>query len=131
LHKVSERGAAFKSLADTWCDTTTPHGKLMTTLLAGIAEFEHSLIKVRTDVGIKRAREAGVRFGRPSKLTPHQQAQAPKLLDRGEPQTAVARMFNVDQTARLASFRVGARPRMTRPTIALSWLVVAKHDQAN
>jgi DNA invertase Pin-like site-specific DNA recombinase len=27
LHEVSEHGAAFKSLADAWCDTTTPHGK--------------------------------------------------------------------------------------------------------
>ena len=76
LHEVSERGAAFKSLADAWCDTTTPHGKLMTTLLAGIAEFERSLIKARTDVGIKRAREAGVKFGRPTKLTKHQQQHA-------------------------------------------------------
>jgi DNA invertase Pin-like site-specific DNA recombinase len=70
----------------------------MTTLLAGIAEFERSLIKARTDVGIKRAREAGVRFGRPSKLTKHQQQQAFKLLNQGEPQTAVARLLNVDQS---------------------------------
>jgi len=65
LHEVGEAGALFKSLHDTWADTTTPHGRLMLTILGGLAEFERSLIKARTDVGIKRAREAGIRFGRP------------------------------------------------------------------
>jgi DNA invertase Pin-like site-specific DNA recombinase len=105
LHEVGEAGALFKSLHDAWADTTTPHGRLMLTILGGLAEFERSLIKARTDVGIKRAREAGVRFGRPPKLTKHQQRQAMKLLDQGEPQSAVARLLNVDQStiSRLAS----------------------------
>jgi DNA invertase Pin-like site-specific DNA recombinase len=94
LHEISERGAAFKSLADT----TTPHGKLMVTVLGGLAEFERSLIKARSDVGIKRAREAGVRFGRPLKLTKHQRAEALRLLGAGEPQNVVARLLNVDQS---------------------------------
>jgi DNA invertase Pin-like site-specific DNA recombinase len=83
--------------------------RLMLTIVGGLAEFERSLIKARTDVGIKRAREAGIRFGRPPKLTRHQQAQALKLLDQGELQSAVARLLNVDQStiSRLAS-RVGA-----------------------
>jgi DNA invertase Pin-like site-specific DNA recombinase len=96
--EVGECGVAFKSLADTWADTTTAHGKLMITILGGLAEFERSLIKARTDVGIRRAREAGIRFGRPPKLTKHQQEQALKLLDAGEPQSAVARLLNVDQS---------------------------------
>jgi DNA invertase Pin-like site-specific DNA recombinase len=105
LHEVDENGAAFKSLADTWADTTTAHGKLMITILGGLAEFERSLIKARTDVGIRRAREAGIRFGRPPKLTKHQQEQALKLLDTGEPQSAVARLLNCDQStiSRLAA----------------------------
>ena len=59
------------SLHDCWADTTTPHGRLMLTILGSLAEFERSLIKARTDVGIKRAREQGIRFGRPPKLTKH------------------------------------------------------------
>ena len=98
LHEVGERDAAFKSLADAWADTTTPHGRLMVTVLGGLAEFERSLIKARTDVGIKRARDAGIRVGRPPKLTKHQQQQARRLLDGGEPQSAVARLLNVDQS---------------------------------
>jgi DNA invertase Pin-like site-specific DNA recombinase len=105
LHDVGEAGAAFKSLADAWADTTTPHGRLMVTVLGGLAEFERSLIKARTDVGIKKARDAGIRFGRPPKLTRHQQDQALKMLADGEPQSAVARLLNVDQStiSRLAA----------------------------
>ena len=60
---IAKAGASFKSLADAWADTTTPHGKLMLTVLGGLAEFEHSLIKARTDAGRERAKAAGVRFG--------------------------------------------------------------------
>ena len=56
VERISEAGAGFKSLADSWADTTTPHGKLMLTILGGLAEFERSLIRARTGEGRKRAR---------------------------------------------------------------------------
>ena len=46
----------FRSLKDAWCDTTTPHGVLMLTILAGLAEFERTLIKARTGEGRERAK---------------------------------------------------------------------------
>jgi DNA invertase Pin-like site-specific DNA recombinase len=76
LAAVAERGASFKSLSDSWADTTTPHGKLMITVLDGLAEFERHLILSRTAEGRVRARARGVRFGRRPKLTKHQQAEA-------------------------------------------------------
>jgi DNA invertase Pin-like site-specific DNA recombinase len=42
--------------ADAWADTTTPHGRLMLTVLGGLAEFERELIRSRTDEGHKRAK---------------------------------------------------------------------------
>jgi DNA invertase Pin-like site-specific DNA recombinase len=39
LDTVAKAGADFKSLGDTWADTTTPHGRLMLTVLGGLAEF--------------------------------------------------------------------------------------------
>ncbi len=51
LAEVAKRGAGFKSLKDTWCDTTTMHGRLMLTVLAGLAEFERELIRARTGEG--------------------------------------------------------------------------------
>jgi DNA invertase Pin-like site-specific DNA recombinase len=50
-------------LADAWADTTTPHGKLLLTVLGGLAEFERGLIRARTDDGRKRAKARGVKFG--------------------------------------------------------------------
>src|SRR5579871_1319082 len=68
LDEISKRGAGFKSLADTWADTTTPHGRLMLTVLGGLAEFERELIKARTGEGRARAKAKGVHMGRPPKL---------------------------------------------------------------
>jgi DNA invertase Pin-like site-specific DNA recombinase len=71
LDEISKRGAGFRSLADAWADTTTPHGRLMLTVLGGLAEFERELIKARTGEGRARAKAVGVHMGRPSKLTAH------------------------------------------------------------
>src|SRR5262249_18874650 len=76
LHTVSKAGAKFRSLADDWAVTTTPHGELMITILAGLATFERHLIKARTDEGRKRAQARGVRFGRPLKLSKYQIEEA-------------------------------------------------------
>src|SRR6476659_4287588 len=71
LDTVARAGAGFRSLADAWADTTTPHGRLMLTVLGGLAEFERELIRIRTGEGRKRAQARGARFGRPPKLNPH------------------------------------------------------------
>src|SRR5205823_6082832 len=64
LAEIGKRHAAFRSLGDAWADTTTPHGKLMVTVLGGLAEFERALIAARTGEGRKRAMARGVKFGR-------------------------------------------------------------------
>jgi len=76
LATIGERGATFKSLGDPWADTTTPHGRLMLTVLGGLAEFERHLILTRTAEGRTRAQANGVRFGRRPTLTPYQRAEA-------------------------------------------------------
>jgi DNA invertase Pin-like site-specific DNA recombinase len=97
LASVTERGAGFRSLKDSWCDTTTPHGRLMLTVLGGLAEFERELIKARTGEGRERAKAKGVRFGRPLKLSPHQRREALERLNDGEAVVDVARTFGVDR----------------------------------
>jgi len=98
LHALGERQIGFRSLVDTWADTTTPHGRLMLTVLGGLAEFERDLIRSRTGEGRKRAMARGVRFGRPPKLTPHQRQEAIARLEAGETQADVARTYGVDAT---------------------------------
>jgi len=97
LDDVAKRGAGFKSLHDAWADTTSAHGRLMVTILAGLAEFERELILARTSDGRARAKARGVKFGRPSALTAHQRREAIQRLAQGEAQADVARSFNVSQ----------------------------------
>src|SRR6266699_2317694 len=97
LATVGEREAGFRSLKDSWADTTTPHGRLMLTVLGGLAEFERELIRARTGEGRKRAKDRGVNFGRRAALTPHQRQEAMKKLANGKAQADVARTSNVSQ----------------------------------
>jgi DNA invertase Pin-like site-specific DNA recombinase len=87
----------FKSLADTWADTTTAHGRLMLTVLGGLAEFERALIIARTGDGRVRAKARGVRFGRPPALTSHQRQEAIQRLAEGATQADLARTYGVSQ----------------------------------
>ena len=98
LASITERGAGFRSLKDVWADTTTPHGRLMLTVLGGLAEFERELIRSRTGEGRQRAKERGVRFGRPRKLNTHQRQEALSRLVAGETQADIARTYRVDAT---------------------------------
>jgi len=96
LAEITERGAGFRSLGDTWADTTTPHGRLMLTVLGGLAEFERELIRARTTEGRARAKASGVKLGRKPKLTPHQIKEAIKRRDRGDETLAeIGRSYNV------------------------------------
>jgi DNA invertase Pin-like site-specific DNA recombinase len=98
LATVSERGAGFRSLGDPWADTTTPHGRLMLTVLGGLAEFERALILSRTGEGRARAMARGVKFGRKPKLTAHQIAEARKRREAGEALSDIGRSFNVSHS---------------------------------
>jgi DNA invertase Pin-like site-specific DNA recombinase len=95
LDTIAKAGASFRSLGDGWADTSTPHGKLMITVLGGLAEFERHLILSRTSEGRVRAKARGVKFGRRPKLTKHQQVEARERIAQGETLTAVARSYNV------------------------------------
>jgi DNA invertase Pin-like site-specific DNA recombinase len=95
---IAERKAGFRSLGDTWADTTTSHGRLMLTVLGGLAEFERELIRARTGEGRERAKARGVKMGRPPKLTPHQVQEALRRRDAGEPMRDIARTYNVSHS---------------------------------
>lgn len=66
---IEEKGANIKSLKESWMDTTTPQGKLMFTMMAGINQFERDLISIRTKESLSVARKRGRVGGRPKKDT--------------------------------------------------------------
>jgi DNA invertase Pin-like site-specific DNA recombinase len=98
LDAVSKAGAKFKSLADAWADTTTPHGKLMITILAGLATFERHLIKARTGEGRARAKQRGVRSGRKPALDEFQRQEALARKENGETLSDIGRSYGVSHS---------------------------------
>ena len=96
LATITDKKAGFRSLGDTRADTTTPHGRIMLTVLGGLAEFERDLIRARTGEGRARAVARGQRMGRPFKLTDHQKREAIKRRDQGDETLAdIGRSYNV------------------------------------
>src|SRR5437899_776007 len=69
LAAITAKKAGFRSLDDAWADTTTARGRLMLTVLGGLAEFERDLIHTRTAEGRERAKARGGKLGRKPKLT--------------------------------------------------------------
>jgi DNA invertase Pin-like site-specific DNA recombinase len=96
IERIGKAGASFRSLGDPLWDTSSSQGRLLSTLLAAIAEFERDLIRERTGEGRKRAMTEGVRFGRKRKLSDFQRAEAIKRRDAGETLAKIAKSYAVD-----------------------------------
>jgi DNA invertase Pin-like site-specific DNA recombinase len=102
--RLQNAGAGLRSLAEPWANTTTPAGRMVLTVFAGIAEFERALITERTSTGRVAARARGVRFGRPPKLTADQVALAQRLVDEGRSPSEATRMLNVHASTLYRAF---------------------------
>ena len=92
---TTAKEAYFLSLAEPWANTSTALGKLMSTVLSGVAEFERDLIALRTSDGRERAKKSGVRFGPKPKLTHHQQEEVRRRKELGESCRFLARSYGV------------------------------------
>ena len=95
---IAKAGAGLKSLSEPWADTTSPAGRMVLTVFAGIAEFERELIRERTGTGRVAAMKRGVRFGRPASLNTDQAALAKRLLEEGKSAKEVAKTFGVNRS---------------------------------
>ncbi len=93
--KIETANASFRSIREPWADTTSSMGKFLLTVFAGLSELERNLINERTTEGRASAKKRGVKFGRKSKLTSHQQDQVRAMLKEGQAIRAIARHFNV------------------------------------
>ena len=95
LHELEGLSVGFRSLGEAWCNTTTDVGRLMLTIMGGIAEFERSLIRGRTDAGIERAKRQGKRFGRPERLDAGQKRVTAELYGKGKTIPGLAAEYEV------------------------------------
>lgn len=82
VDRISAAGADIKSLKEAWLDTTTPQGKLLFTIFAGVSQFERDLTRERTMAGLAAARARGRKGGRP-KASAKAIEQALALYDAG------------------------------------------------
>ncbi|HHF0812426.1 TPA: recombinase family protein [Pseudomonas aeruginosa] len=99
------RGAGLRSLAEPWADTTSPAGRMVLTVFAGIAEFERSLIIDRTRRGRDAAKGRGVQFGRRPALTPGQIEHARDLLADGRSASETAELLGVHRATLYRALR--------------------------
>jgi len=93
--QIKNAEASFCSLSEPWADTTSPSGRMIITVFAGIAEFERDLIRERTGAGRIAAKTRGVRFGRPEKMNEEQKLLAKRLLQEDKSVSEIAKTFNV------------------------------------
>ncbi|WP_282413278.1 recombinase family protein [Pseudomonas sp. PS01299] len=93
--RLREIDAGLRSLAEPWADTTSPAGRMILTIFAGIADFERSLIGERTSAGRVAAKAKGVRFGPKPVLTYEQITHARQLIEEGQSVAEVAHLLGV------------------------------------
>ncbi len=94
---VQRAGAGLRSLAEPVLDTMGDFAELVLAMLGVAAKLERRRIAERTARSRADAKANGVKFGRKPILTPHQQKEARKRVEAGEPQRSVARSYNVSQ----------------------------------
>jgi len=91
------RSVSLKSLQEPWADTTSSVGKLIITVMAGIAEFERDLIRQRSYDGRVAAKKRGVKFGRPVKLNKGQCDLICSARENGSSVSELATAFSVSK----------------------------------
>ena len=80
LKELQARRVSVIALNGMTFDLSTPHGRMIATVLAGIAEFERELIQERIRSGIAAAKARGKRLGRQPGQRPKSDRLAPKVL---------------------------------------------------
>ncbi len=113
--KLKEAGAGLRSLAEPWADTTSPAGRMVLTVFAGIAEFERELIHQRTSSGRVAAKARGVRLGRPPKLTPDQSALGEQLVSEGTSVREAAKLLKCHHATLYRALTAAALAPLCQP----------------
>ena len=113
VEMLEGRGVGFKSLTEN-IDTTTSGGRLIFHIFGALAEFERSIIRERTNAGLKSARERGRIGGRPKSLSEQDLSVAKALLADGNITVKeVAKRLNIS-VATLYKYLPAAKATLAR-----------------
>jgi len=97
LQDLDRNGIGFKSLQES-IDTSTPMGKVMLAVLGAFAQFERDTARQRTIAGIALAKERGVQFGQPTKITPEVRTKVNAWFREGCSVSQIVKRLKVDGT---------------------------------
>lgn len=81
LNKLAGWKVSVVAMSGMAFELETPHGRMMATLLAGIAQFERDLLSERVKSGLAAARARGKRLGRQAGQRPKSDKLAPKVIE--------------------------------------------------
>lgn len=81
LHRLAAWKVSVIALSGMTFELDTPHGRMMATLLAGIAQFERDLLSERVRSGLAAARARGKKLGRQPGQRPKSDKLAPKVVE--------------------------------------------------
>lgn len=105
---IQKKGANIKSLKEIWLDTTTPQGKLLFTIFAGISQFEADIISQRTKEGLASARARG-RIGGRKRINQDKIIKAIKMYDSNK--FTIAEIFETTGITKPTLYRYIAERR--------------------
>ena len=100
LRELECRRVSVIAMSGMTFDLTSPHGRMLATVLAGIAEFERDLISERVKSGLEAARARGRKLGRQKGQRPKSDRLAPKVMaaiEEGRSYRWIARDFGISK----------------------------------
>lgn len=80
LNRLSGWRVSVVAMSGMTFEVDTPHGRMMATMLAGIAQFERDMLSERVRSGLAAARARGRKLGRQLGERPKSDRLAPKVL---------------------------------------------------
>jgi DNA invertase Pin-like site-specific DNA recombinase len=81
LEQLAGWNVSIVAMSGMTFELSTPHGRMMATMLAGIAQFERDLLSERVKSGLAAAKARGKKLGRQKGQRPKSDRLAPKVLE--------------------------------------------------
>lgn len=119
-------------VVDQNIDTSTSTGRLMFNMLAAIAEFENDLRTERQAEGIAKAKENGVKFGRPPKLTESRKQEIYSRRMAGAAIAQLAKEFGLGEASiyrAINAVKKSGTPPELKTTKVILWLQVENNSK--